>query len=135
VTCVVFTVTELTEYHVTQVSWDLTLCITLSGLRYFEMSWCLLLQGPRLRVQVFLLHYVPTRPPHSAHTSTPDILNTCSQLFNFNFNYQHTARCLYCGEYIYKQLHLVRMHTLLNYSVTAHPDDGQARPKHAGATN
>jgi hypothetical protein len=27
------------------------------------------------------------------------------------------------------------MHTSLYYSVTAHPDDGQARPKHVGATN
>jgi hypothetical protein len=40
-----------------------------------------------------------------------------------------------CGEYIYKQLHLVRMHILLYYSVTAHPDDGQTRLKHVGATN
>ena len=27
------------------------------------------------------------------------------------------------------------MHTSLNYSVTAHADDGQARPKHVGAAN
>jgi hypothetical protein len=27
------------------------------------------------------------------------------------------------------------MHTSLYYSVTAHPDDGQARSKHVGATN
>ena len=26
---------------------------------------------------------VPTRPPHSAHASTQDILNICTQLFNF----------------------------------------------------
>ena len=40
-----------------------------------------------------------------------------------------------CAEYIYKQLHLARMHTSLYYSVTAHPEDGQAWPKHVGATN
>ena len=27
------------------------------------------------------------------------------------------------------------MHISLYYFVTAHPDDGQARPKHVGATN
>jgi hypothetical protein len=26
-------------------------------------------------------------------------------------------------------------HHCITYSVTAHPDDGQARPKHVGATN
>jgi hypothetical protein len=26
-------------------------------------------------------------------------------------------------------------HRCINYSVTAHSDDGQARPKHVGATN
>ena len=36
-------------------------------------------------------------------------------MFNFNFNYQHTTRCLDCGEYIYKQLHLARMHISLYY--------------------
>jgi hypothetical protein len=73
---------------------------------------------------------------HSAHASTQDILNIYTQLFNFNFNYQHTTRCLDYAEYIYKQLHLVRMHmSLYYYSVTAHPDDGQTRPKHVGATN
>jgi hypothetical protein len=76
-----------------------------------------------------------TRPPHSAHASTQDIWNIYTQLFNFNFNYQHTTRCFDCGEYIYKQLHHGRMHTSLYYSVTAHPDDGQARPKDVGATN
>jgi hypothetical protein len=35
-----------------------------------------------------------------------DILNIYTQLFNFNINYQYTTRCLDCGEYIYKQLHL-----------------------------
>jgi hypothetical protein len=38
-----------------------------------------------------------------------------NKLFNFNFNYQHTTRCLECGEYIYKQLFLVRMHISLYY--------------------
>ena len=77
--------------------------------------------------------YWSTRPPHSAHASTQDILNIHIQLFNFN--YQHTTRCLDCAKYIYKQLYLVRMHISLYYSVTAHPDDGQARSKHVGATN
>jgi hypothetical protein len=58
---------------------------------------------------------VPTRPPHSAHISTQDILNIYTQLFNFNFNYQHTTRCLDSEEFVYKQLHLVRMHTSLYY--------------------
>jgi hypothetical protein len=51
-----------------------------------------------------------------AHTSTQDILNIYTQLFNLfnsNFNYQHTTRCLDCGEYVYKQLHLGRMHYVL----------------------
>jgi hypothetical protein len=52
----------------------------------------------------------PTRPPHSARTRTQDILNTYTELFNFNFNYQYTTQCLDCGEYIYKQLRLGRMH-------------------------
>jgi hypothetical protein len=34
---------------------------------------------------------------------------------NFSFNYQHTTPCLDCGEYIYKQLHLGRIHTSLYY--------------------
>ena len=46
-----------------------------------------------------------------------------------------TKRCLDCGEYIYKQLHLGRMRTSLYYFATAHPEDGQARPKLVGATN
>ena len=46
-------------------------------------------------------------------TSTQDILNIYTQLFNFN--YQDTTRCLDCGKYIYKQLHLGQMHTFLYY--------------------
>jgi hypothetical protein len=38
-----------------------------------------------------------------------------TERFNFNFNYQHTTRCLDCGEYIYDQSDLVRMHTSLYY--------------------
>ena len=53
--------------------------------------------------------------PLSFTQCTQDILNICTQLFNFNFNYQHTTQCLDCGEYIYKQLHLGRMHTSLYY--------------------
>ena len=62
--------------------------------------------------------FLPTRPPHSAHASAQDILNIYTQifdLFNFNFNYQHATRCLDCGEYIYKQLHLGRIHISLYY--------------------
>jgi hypothetical protein len=44
-----------------------------------------------------------------------DILDIYTELFKFNFNYQHITRCLDCGEYIYKQLYLVRMHTSLYY--------------------
>jgi hypothetical protein len=58
------------------------------------------------------------RPRHSAHSSTQGILNIYTQLFNlfnFNFNYQRTTRCLDCGEYIYKQLHLGRIDISLYY--------------------
>jgi hypothetical protein len=47
-----------------------------------------------------------------------DILNIYTQLltlFNLNFNYPNTTRCLDFGQYIYKQLHLGRMHTSLYY--------------------
>jgi hypothetical protein len=63
------------------------------------------------------VHCVCTVWWSSKQASTQDILNIYTQLFNFNFNYQHTIRCLDCGEYIYKQLHLVRMHTSLYYSL------------------
>ena len=73
---------------------------------------------------------------HTVHTLVHStFLNVYTELFNFNFNYQHTTRCLDCREYIYKQLHLGQMHTSLYYSVTAHPDDGQTRPKQVSATN
>jgi hypothetical protein len=39
---------------------------------------------------VWLSSRVPAWPPHSAHTRTQDILNNYTQVFNFNFNYQHT---------------------------------------------
>jgi hypothetical protein len=42
-------------------------------------------------------------------------LTIYTQHFNFNFNYQHTTRCLDCEEYIYKQLHFERMHKSLYY--------------------
>ena len=57
-------------------------------------------------------------------------------LFNFNFNYQHTTRFLDCGEYIYKNYTLYECTChCITQSVTAHPDDGQTRPKHVAATN
>jgi hypothetical protein len=79
---------------------------------------------------------LPTRPPHSAHTITQDILNIYTQLFNFltsiliinipqdiwiveNINNYTLDECTYC----------------ITYYVTAHPDYGQARSKHAGAKN
>ena len=52
-----------------------------------------------------------TRPPHSAHASRQDILNIYTQPWT-NAHY-------HC----------------ITYSVTTHPDDGQARPKHVGATD
>ena len=36
--------------------------------------------------------------------------------------------CTLCGGRVGK-------YHCITYSVTAHPDDGQARPKHVGATN
>ena len=75
-------------------------------------KWCIFSQfvAPTCFGRAF-----PTRLPHSAHASTRDILNIYTQLFNFNFNYQYTTRCFDCGEYIYKQLHLVRMHISFYY--------------------
>ena len=82
---------------------------------------------------------VPSRPPHSAHASTQDILNIYTQLFNFStlisiINIPHYVWVVYNI--------LINNYTLdectyrcITYSVTAHPDDGQARPNHVGATN
>jgi hypothetical protein len=41
-----------------------------------------------------------------------DVWNSYTELFNFNFDYQQTTRCLDCGKYIHEQLHLGRMHTM-----------------------
>ena len=62
--------------------------------------------------------YHPQSSLYSTTQCTQDILSIYTQLFNlfnFNFNCQHITRCWDCGEYIYKQLHLGRMHILLYY--------------------
>ena len=94
---------------------------------------------------IFSQLVVPTRPPHSAHNSRQDILNICTQLFNFLtlillINIPHDVWIveniyIYICVCVCKQLHLGRMHISLYYSATAHPEDGQVRPKHVDATN
>jgi hypothetical protein len=82
---------------------------------------------------------VPTPPPHSARTCTHDILNIYTQLFNFLtliliINIPHDAwivENIFIKNYTLDEC----THRCITYSVTAHPDDGQTRPKHVGDTN
>jgi hypothetical protein len=80
-----------------------------------------------------------TVPPHSSHNSIQDILYIYTKLFNFVtailiINISHNVWIVYnifINNYTLDEC----THHCITYSVTAHPDDGQARPKHAGATN
>jgi hypothetical protein len=73
---------------------------------------------------------VPTRPPHSEHTSTQDILNSYTQLFNslsliLIVNITHDVwivENIFINSYTLDEC----THHCITYSVTAHPDDGQA---------
>jgi hypothetical protein len=74
------------------------------------------------------------RQPHSSHTSTQDSLNLYTQLFNFIFNIPHDVwivKNIFINNYTLKEC----TYRCITYSVTAKPDDGQARPKHVGAKN
>jgi hypothetical protein len=62
------------------------------------------------------------------------ILNIYTEHFNFNFNCQHATRLLNGGEYANYTLDECTQ-CCITYSVTVHPEDGQAKPKHVGATN
>jgi hypothetical protein len=60
--------------------------------------------------------------------------------FYCSFNYQHTTRCLDCRKkkeniFMNSDTSDECTHRCITYCVTAHPDDGQARPKHVAATN
>jgi hypothetical protein len=74
-----------------------------------------------------------------AHTSTQDILNIYTQLFNFltailTINISHDVwivENIFINNYILKEC----TYHCITYSVTAHPDDGEERPKHVGATH
>ena len=83
--------------------------------------------------------YMRGRPPHSAHASTQDILNIYTQLFNFLtlILIVHIPRDVWIVENIFINNYTLDecTHHCITYSVTAHPDDCQARPKHVGATN
>jgi hypothetical protein len=68
---------------------------------------------------------LPTRPPHSAHNFLTLILiinipHDVWILENIFINNYTLDECTY---------------HCITYSVTAHPDDDQARPKHVGATD
>jgi hypothetical protein len=58
-------------------------------------------------------------------------------LFKFNFNYQHIPHDVWIVENIFINNYTLDECTyhIIIYSVTMHLDDGQAQPKHAGATN
>jgi hypothetical protein len=76
-------------------------------------------------------------PPHSAHTSTQDILNIYTQTFNFLtliliINKPHDiwiVENIFINSYTLEEC----THRCITYSATAHPEDGQARSKHVGA--
>ena len=73
---------------------------------------------------------VLTRPPHSAHANTQDILNIYTQLFNFVtlvliIDIPHDVwivENIFMNNYTLDEC----THRCIMYSVTAHPDDGQA---------
>ena len=83
--------------------------------------------------------YVLTRSPHSSHNSTQDILNIYTQLFNFLtlnliINIPHDVWIvdnISINNYTLDEC----TYDFITCPVTAHTDDGQARPKHVGATN
>jgi hypothetical protein len=87
---------------------------------------------------IFSQSVEPTPPPHSALASTQDILNIYTQLFNFIIlilitYIPHDVRIvdnIFINNYTFDECT-----RCIIYSVTAHPDDGQERPKHVGATN
>jgi hypothetical protein len=78
-----------------------------------------------------------TRPSHSAHANTQGILNT--QLFNFLnliviINIPQDIWIVY-NKFINNYTLDECTHHCITHSVTAHPEDGQARSKYVGVTN
>ena len=79
---------------------------------------------------------VPTWPPHSAHASTEDILNVYTQLLKFLtliliINMPHDVwivENIFINNYTLDEC----TYRCITYSVTAHPEDGQAWPKQVG---
>jgi hypothetical protein len=103
-------------------------CLTIIRVRCCRVSntmTCAFVQG------------APTRPPHSAQSSTQDILNIYTQLLNFLTLIINTPHDVWIVENIFITNYSLDECTYCcsTYSVTAHPDDGQARLKHVGATN
>jgi hypothetical protein len=74
---------------------------------------------------------IPTGSPHS----TQDILNNfLTSALNLIINIPHDVWIvdnIFINNYTLYEC----THGCITYSVTAQPDDGQARPKHVGATN
>jgi hypothetical protein len=83
--------------------------------------------------------YVPTRPPHSAHASTQDILNVYTHLFNFLTLVLiiSTPHDVWIVENIFINNYTLEECTYLciTYSVIAQADDGQTWLKYVEATN
>jgi hypothetical protein len=82
---------------------------------------------------------VPARPLHSAHASTRDILNIYKESFNFLtlILIINIPQEVWIVDNIFMNNYALYecTHRCTTYSVTAHPEDGQARPKYVGATN
>jgi hypothetical protein len=74
-------------------------CSIITNENQKRYKWYIFSQSVALTDALLDYHTVHTLV-HSAHTSTHDILNNYTQLFNifnYNFNYQRTTRCLDCG--------------------------------------
>ena len=80
-----------------------------------------------------------TRPLHTAHSSTQDILNISTK--HFNFLTLILIISIPHGVWIVDNIFINNYsldectHNCITYSATAHPEEGQARPKYVGATN
>ena len=89
----------------------------------------------RVRCYKVIQCRVSTRPPHSAHTSTQDILNIYTQLFKTWILIINTPHDVWIVKNINNYTLYECTYQCITYSVSAHPDDAQARPKHVGAKN
>jgi hypothetical protein len=91
----------------------------------------------KMRLQILRAEQLTKNHPtlldhHSAHTSTQDTDNFLSLILIINTPHDVSiVENIFINNYTLDEC----TYRCIIYSVTAHPEDGQARPKHVGGTN